>query len=66
MFVSTEGHSLEAHDFGEVLDYEVVRPIRLLPVRRTRQTEVAELLLLPLLFLLLHSVLLLIFLLLLE
>lgn len=51
----TEGHSLEGFDFGEVQDYEVVRPVRLHSVRRTRQTQVADLLLLllPLLFLLL-------------
>lgn len=52
--VSTEGqgpdwHHLEGHDFGEVQDYEVVRPIRLHSVRRVRQTQVAELLLLLLL-----------------
>lgn len=55
----TEGHSLEGLDFGEVQDYEVVRPVRLHSVRRTRQTQVAELLLLLLLPLLLFLLLLL-------
>lgn len=32
-------HGSEGHDFGEVQDYEVVRPIRLHSVRRVRQTQ---------------------------
>lgn len=49
-----EGHHFEGLDFGEALNYEVVRPIRLHSVRRARQTQVVELLLRLLSFFLLE------------